>query len=102
MPSRPEDRIKDNFCKQAQAKYGEDIVIMKINDACSKAYPDTIICFFGRYVAFEFKNGNTPMKAHEYHQNYRLKKIQRANGFGSVIRSVADGMSALEKIKEII
>lgn len=101
MP-RPEDRVKDDFCKKAREKYGADILILKINDACSKGFPDTIICFFGRYVAFEFKNGNTSKKSHEDLQNYVLDKIRRANGFSAVIRSATDGMIALEKIREII
>lgn len=99
---RSEDKVKDNFCQRARIKYGEDIVIFKINDGCLKALPDTVICFFGRYVAFEFKNGNTPSKKHEPHQNYILSKIRRANGFSAVIRSADDGMMALEKIREII
>lgn len=99
---RPEDKIKEDFCQRARTKYGEDITIFKINDACSKGFPDTIICFFGSYVAFEFKNGKTPKKAHEDLQNYFLMKVRRANGFSAVIRSASEGMIALEKIREII
>lgn len=102
MPQRPEDRVKDDFCKQARTKYGDDIVILKINDGCLKGHPDTIICFFGKYIAFEFKNGNTAVKKHEHFQNYILEKIRRANGFSAVIRSATEGMIALAKIREII
>lgn len=98
---RPEDKIKDDFCKRARAKYGDDIQILKINDGCSKGHPDTLICFFGRFVAFEFKNGNTQPKKHEVLQNHVLERIRRANGFSSVIRSATEGMIALEKIREI-
>lgn len=99
---RPEDKVKDDFCQRARAKYGKDIVIYKINDSCTAGLLDCFICFFGRFVVFEVKDGKTPLKAHEHLQNYNIERVRRANGFGSVIRSVSDGLDALEKIREII
>lgn len=101
MP-RPEDKIKDDFCRKARETYGEDIVIFKINDSCTAGLLDTFICFFGRFVVFEFKNGKTPPKPHEHLQNYNIVRIRRANGFGAVVRSSNDGLESLKKIREII
>ena len=99
---RPEDKVKADFCDSARKKYGPDIVIFKINDSCTSGLLDCFICFFGRFVVFEIKNGSTAFKPHEPLQNYNIARVRRANGFGSVIRSVKEGMDALENIRKII
>lgn len=100
MP-RPEDKLKDRICDAIKKQYGDDVVFFKINDACSRGLPDVIMCFFGRYIAFEIKNGQTARKPHEDLQNHYLKKIRRADGFGMVIRTIDEAMEALKKIREV-
>ena len=102
MPQRPEDRMKDELFRLIKKFYGDNVYVFKINDSCSRAYPDLMICFFGYFVAFECKNGNTPPKAHEPLQNHVLNCIKRANGFGCVIRSPQEGIKALTNIYTLI
>lgn len=99
---RRENDLKDAICRRIKEAYTNDVVFFKINDACSTGYPDIFLCFFGRFVAIECKNGATAFKKHEALQNYNLSRIQRADGFGFVGRNIDTVMDSLAKIREII
>lgn len=96
-----ETDFKTEMCNQIKRRYGHDVVYFKINDACTKGLPDVYLCFFGRFIVIECKNGKTPSKKHEALQNYNIHRVQRANGFGFVGRDIDSVMESLEKIKEI-
>jgi hypothetical protein len=64
--------------------------------------PDWLFCFYGYFVAIEFKNGKTKKQSHEARQQYHLMKIREANGFSSVCRTPDEVFSAFASIKEII
>ena len=49
--------------------------------------PDHFFCFFGKFIAIEFKNGKTGKKPHEALQLYNLKNITTAGGVGCVCRT---------------
>lgn len=99
-------RLESNFKAAAariiKEKYGEDVWFYKVNDGCIKGLPDLILCFFGRFVGIELKNGQTERKAHEALQDVTLKRIQRADGFGFKARRMEDIFDGLEKIREVI
>ena len=55
--------------------------------------PDLIVCYRGRFIAFEVKavNGKTTVL-----QTLTLRKIQKAGGLAVVVRSVEDVKSIIE------
>ncbi len=97
-----EQDFKTELCNQIKRRYGNDVVYFKINDSCLKGLPDLMLCFFGRFVAIECKNGKTPSKKHETLQNYNIHRIGRADGFAFVGRDIAGVLDSLEKIREIL
>lgn len=59
--------------------------------------PDLIVCFRGRFIAFECKVGrNTPTRL----QEQTLKAIAAAGGTAAVVRSVEEVQSAIATIEK--
>lgn len=57
--------------------------------------PDIIVCYKGKFIAFEVKATNgktTPL------QNATIEKIKRCGGIAEVVRSVIDVKNIIEKI----
>ena len=59
--------------------------------------PDIIVCFKGRFIAFEAKAGkNTPTKL----QAATIEKIRRAGGIAAVVYSVREVKDVIAKLEE--
>jgi len=58
--------------------------------------PDLIICYAGRFVAFEVKNekGKTTVL-----QELTIRQIKKAGGFATVVRSVEDVKAVIGSLK---
>lgn len=57
--------------------------------------PDIIVCYKGKFVAFEAKVGrNKPTKL----QSATIEQIQNAGGYAMVVRSVADAQTLIGAI----
>ena len=58
--------------------------------------PDVIVCYKGRFVAFEAKVGkNTTTKL----QDYTIEEIRKAGGIAEVVRSVEEVERTLQKVE---
>lgn len=67
-----------------------------------RGIPDWLFCFYGYFVAIEFKNGRTDRKPHETLQNYNLMKIREANGFSSVCRTRQEVFDTFARIHDVV
>ena len=86
-------------------KYGRNIWCVKTSYKRVKdkrAEPDHYFCFFGFFVAVEFKNGETARKKHEALQDYVLMRIREANGFAFKCRTLDDPLSGFGRIHDLI
>jgi len=57
--------------------------------------PDIIICYKGRFVAFEVKNEKGKLTVL---QAITIKQIQRAGGIAEVVRSVEEARTVIARI----
>lgn len=67
-----------------------------------KGMPDWFFCFYGSFVAIEFKNGHTQAKPHEAMQNYIILRIRDANGFACVCRNKQSVLDTFRSIHDVI
>lgn len=102
---RRESSMESDGVSLLKQKYGRNIWHLRTSWKRVKdrrGEPDDVFCFFGFFVAVEFKNGQTPKKSHEALQNYNLMRIRDANGFAFVCRNNDDLLSAFERIHDLI
>ena len=59
--------------------------------------PDIIVCYRGRFIAFEVKVGNNQPTVL---QALTIRKIIKAGGYALVIRSVDEAMQVIKAFKE--
>ena len=62
---------------------------------CSAGIPDIIVCFRGRFVAFEVKAENGKVSVL---QAITIRKIQSAGGIAAVVRSLDDVKAVLARL----
>ena len=59
--------------------------------------PDIIVCYRGRFIAFEVKVGNNQPTVL---QALTIRKIIKAGGYALVVRSVDEAMQVIKAFKE--
>lgn len=59
--------------------------------------PDIIVCYRGRFIAFEVKAGNNKPTVL---QAITIKQIIKAGGYAMVVRSLDEVMQVIEAFKE--
>jgi hypothetical protein len=113
MTAKDETALVKKMREAANAKYGDDIVIVKYHGSpySEAGVSDLLICLYGMFGACEVKAPESyPVKgqpsvekaeqAETAHQRLFLDKVYEAGGFQTVCASVEHFMEFLETVAE--
>lgn len=102
---RQEIDVENKSIEALTRRWGQDIVCLKNSfrhQQDTRARADYFFCFFGYFVAVEFKKENFKTTNREHLQAYELMRIRRANGFSFFSDSVYKTLQSFEDIYKII
>lgn len=89
-----ETNLKNNIRRMIQREFPK-VYFFKAADKFTSGIPDLIMCVCGTFVAIELKfgeNNATPL------QRFMIDNINKAGGFATVCRSVAEVRQLLKEL----
>lgn len=91
-----EQTIQSRIKSCLELEFGAYVV--KVIQASKAGIPDLLVCFKGKFIAFEIK---TPTSMHRVSklQSYNLRNIQKSQGLAFVVSGVSDVREIMERIK---
>jgi hypothetical protein len=96
--TQPESKLSRRIMQMVRARGGWCFKV-HASEYTTAGVPDIIICYKGYFIAFETKMPDGRLSEI---QEYRIKRIERAEGIVYVPRSVADATAALDDIDALI